>query len=237
MPLYLAMTAAEISACRELPSRLAYMACHFSPYSTGLSNLPETLPKGSLVILNDRIPVCGHDPDTVANQMAELCSHLEAESILLDLQRPFDPHLQLIVQAIVERAICPVAVSEAYANGLTCAVFLSAPPLHQPLSQSADQWAGRELWLEAVLEEATYAITENASFLIHATSVAPLPCPELHCHYGFQEEKDRFILSIERTREDLEALIQNSGAVKAIGLYQQFRTEKGPLSEESSPTY
>lgn len=234
MPLYLAMTAAEISGCRELPPRLAYMACHFSPYSTGLSNLPADLPKGSVIILNDRIPVCGHDPDTVAGQLTDLCDRLEADSILLDLQRPFDSHLQAIVQAILEKSQCPVAVSEVYAKDLNCAVFLSAPPLHSPIDQYAVQWSGRELWLEAVLEELTYAITETASYPVYAITDAPLPCPELSCHYGFREEKDKMILSMKRTVEDLELLIQNSAITKAIGLYQQLGKEKELLSGESS---
>ena len=51
--LNLAMTAAELGAA-PLPSHPAWMACHFSPYSTGLTNLPPKLPQDSLLILNDR---------------------------------------------------------------------------------------------------------------------------------------------------------------------------------------
>ena len=43
LPLYLAMTAAELSAAEALPRKMAYMACHFSLYGTGLSNIPEQL--------------------------------------------------------------------------------------------------------------------------------------------------------------------------------------------------
>ena len=31
----------------------AYMACHFSPYSKGLSNIPPYLPKGSILLLDE----------------------------------------------------------------------------------------------------------------------------------------------------------------------------------------
>ena len=41
---FLAMTAAEIRGTETLPPKTAWMACHFSPYSTGLSNLPKDLP-------------------------------------------------------------------------------------------------------------------------------------------------------------------------------------------------
>lgn len=221
MPLYLAMTAAEISACRELPPRLAYMACHFSPYTTGLSNLPESFPKGSVLILNDRIPVCGHDPDTVAEQLSALCTRLDADGLLLDLQRQHSSHLRRIVEAVLDRAVCPVAVSEQHAEGLDCAVFITVP-LNEPLLEYVKPWESREIWLEAALEQATYAITESESYPIYANAEAPLPCPELCCHYGFREEEDKLILSMERTAEDLQALIQDNNITKAIGLYQQL---------------
>ena len=38
---FLAMTAAEIRANPDISSPIGWMACHFSPYGTGLSNLPE----------------------------------------------------------------------------------------------------------------------------------------------------------------------------------------------------
>ena len=47
---YLAMTAAEMIGSTFLPQKAAWMACHFSPYSTGLCNLPSALPPGSLLI-------------------------------------------------------------------------------------------------------------------------------------------------------------------------------------------
>ena len=53
---YLAMTGVEIAAAEALPENIAYMACHFSPYGTGLTGAPEVLPKHSMLILNDRIP-------------------------------------------------------------------------------------------------------------------------------------------------------------------------------------
>ena len=47
---FLAMTAAEIQGTETLPPKTAWMACHFSPYSTGLSNLPKALPPGLSLI-------------------------------------------------------------------------------------------------------------------------------------------------------------------------------------------
>ena len=66
---FLAMTAAEIRGTETLPPKTAWMACHFSPYSTGLSNLPKALPPGSMVILDDITPIHGHDSETIAAQL------------------------------------------------------------------------------------------------------------------------------------------------------------------------
>ena len=42
--IYLAASPAQISKMERFPEKLAWMACHFSPYGTGLSNLPASLP-------------------------------------------------------------------------------------------------------------------------------------------------------------------------------------------------
>ena len=52
---YLAMTASEFAKADPLPPHVAWMACHFSPYDSGLTNLPRKLPTNSLLILNKPI--------------------------------------------------------------------------------------------------------------------------------------------------------------------------------------
>ena len=79
---HLAMTAAEISYASKLPANPAYMACHFSAYGTGLSNMPTQLPKDSLLILNDRVPVCGHDHDLIPEQLRQLVQSLKCNALL-----------------------------------------------------------------------------------------------------------------------------------------------------------
>ena len=69
--LYLAMTAAEIRENTGLPPKIAWMACHFSPYCTGLSNLPRILAAGSVLMLDDVTPIFHHDPQQIAAQLRE----------------------------------------------------------------------------------------------------------------------------------------------------------------------
>ena len=85
---YLAMTEAEIRAAATLPDHLAFMACHFSPYGIGLVNIPQRLPRGSILIVNDRVPVLHHDPQVVLRQLQEVGRQLSLRGILLDFEIP-----------------------------------------------------------------------------------------------------------------------------------------------------
>ena len=79
---FLAMTAAEIRNTAILPSRTAWMACHFSPYGRGLSNIPSVLEEGSLLILDDITPIRGHDPEVITQQLMQAMEHLRVSGIL-----------------------------------------------------------------------------------------------------------------------------------------------------------
>ena len=86
IPLFLAMTAAELRGAASMPSHPAWMACHFSCYGTGISNVPKRLPAGSMLMLNDRTPMCGHDPELVARMLCDAAEEFQCDSILLDLE-------------------------------------------------------------------------------------------------------------------------------------------------------
>lgn len=222
LPLYLAMTGAEICGCQALPRNLAYMACHFSSYSTGLSNLPDALPDGSLVILNDRIPVCGHDPVRICQQLEQLSPAM----LLLDLQRPAK-ETSGIIAAILDSGICPTAVSDLYAGCFDCAVFLSAPPPHMPLEKHTAPWQDREIWLEAALEGCQCTITTDGCKIYSCQpETLPLSCHQLHCHYRIDGSESKVQIALSRSEEDLVALLNQAkslGICRAVGLYQQLK--------------
>ena len=145
LPLYLALTAAEISRTTPLPERCAYMACHFSPYTEGLGNIPDTLPSGSILILNDRIPCQGHSAGLVAQQLSDAAARLECESVLLDFQRPPEAESTAMVQTIAQTLSCPVAVTEGYSEQISCPVFLAPCPLDVHMERYLQPWQGREI--------------------------------------------------------------------------------------------
>lgn len=223
LPRYLAMTRTEFTACSSLPEPMAWMACHFSPYGTGLTNLPPALPKGSMVILNDRIPMAGHDPDTVLRQLREQ----EVDCLLLDLQRPPEPGSLDLARRLTRSLSCPVGVTAAYGKALDCPLFLPPPPPDTPLAEYLAPWQRREVWLELSLEGMSCTVTEQGS------QAGPLPqIPEaghrddtLLCHYRMTLSEAQAEFALWRTRKDLDDLLEQAkahGVTKTVGLWQEF---------------
>lgn len=222
---YLAMTGAEMASAAALPKKAAWMACHFSPYSTGLCNFPAALPKESLLILNDRTPICGHDPERVCQELKETISKLNCVGLLVDFLNP--PNRESLALTSYLAANLPVSLGlppEYAAAG--CAVFAPAVPTLTPVSQYLSRWQGQEIWLELALGGQSVALkADGAHFgenrfprkgIIHADDA-------LHCHYVIEEQQDAFIFHTWRTAEDLDALLEDAGQIKfAVGLYQEL---------------
>ena len=230
LPLYLAMTGQEMSGCSQLPEQLAYMACHFSAYGTGLSNCPQELPKGAILILNDRTPVYGHDPQTVARQLSEIVHKTDPEAVLLDLQRPGVGRTEEIVRTVTETLSCPVIVSDLYAGKLHCPVFLSTPLPNGKLEDAILPWKHREVWLEAALTCREYTVSETKSVY----QDAPLPDAlepwhtdeNLCCRYHIRTDEMQARLTLWRDRECMKKLLEQAevlGVTCAVGLYQQLK--------------
>ena len=222
---YLAMTGAEMASAAALPKKTAWMACHFSPYSTGLCNFPAALPKESLLILNDRTPICGHDPERVCRELKETISKLNCTGLLVDFLNP--PNRESLALTSYLAANLPVSLGlppEYAAAG--CAVFVPAVPTLTPVSQYLSRWQGQEIWLELALGGQAVALkADGAHFgenrfprkgIIHADDA-------LHCHYVIEEQQGAFIFHTWRTAEDLDALLEDAGQIKfAVGLYQEL---------------
>ncbi len=232
LPLYLALTAPELSTVNTFPKYLAYMACHFSSCNAGLSNFPVSLPFGSMLILNDSIPAQEHDPELICKQLADFSSQWNFHSILLDFQRASNELTQQIAAEIVHSLSCPVIVSDCYAQQLDCPVFLSAVPANKSLKKWLDPWHGREIWLEVALDTRIITVDKDGSRQSSANpsdlSLLPHRDDKLYCHYKIEPEGDQIQFTLQRTEDDLIALLQEAeslGVVGAVGLYQELGTK------------
>jgi len=223
---YLAMTDAEIRSAPSLPPHLAFMACHFSPYGAGLTNIPQRLPPGSILIVNDRVPVLHHDPGIILGQLKTAVQKLGVFGVLLDFQIPEQSQTAKIVKALTEGLPCPVAVSAAYGKDLTCPIF-AAPALHLRFCDFEPIKKGRSLWLEAYEETAVYSITgEGCSAGREAKLNGESFFDDaLQCRYAFSIEKDAVLFTLSRQTEEIPGYLQaaeKAGVSVAVGLYQQF---------------
>ena len=232
LPLYLAMTGREIIAEKQPIPRCAYMACHFSPYSQGLTNLPTSLPPGSILILNDRMPCDGHSADLVAHQLQDAVAHFGCESLLLDFQRPPTEDALQVVRCILETLSCPVAVTEGFDIGDGCPVLLAPAPLHVSLAEYLAPWQNREVWLEAALCQQEIRIsktgTEIQSFFPTDGFTDGFYDESLCCRYRCKTEPDCITFTLFDTPETLPLkleLAHSLGVTRGVGLWQELGTQ------------
>ena len=231
LPLYLAMTGAEMRSTSQIPPHFAYMACHFSPYGEGITNIPETLPEKSMLILNDRMPCQGHSPNLTAQQLREAADRLNCESVLLDFVHPPDSESEVMVHAILETLVCPVAVSAGHAERLHCPVFLPPCPLHITMEEYLTPWKGREIWLEAALCQESLRITQSGADCI--PQFPPEGLEEgfydeaLCCHYRIGASHDRIAFTLFDTGASLKKKLEQAqtlGVSRAVGLWLELHT-------------
>ena len=225
---YLAMTAAEFHSVRQLPGKLAWMACHFSPYTTGLTNLPQNLPSGSMLIINDRIPPMNNEPQQVYLELAQILKTQKCSALLLDFQRPDNEKTAAMASELIQLP-CPVAVSQDYAAGLTCPVFLPPVPVDQPLQEYLAPYLGREIWLELALDAVEITVTGDGaqrSPIQPSAGAMAHHCRELFCHYNIAVSNDKAVFTLQRTKEDLTDLLTQAkqlGVTQTVGLWQELK--------------
>ena len=227
---FLAMTAAEIRNISVMPEKIAWMACHFSPYGLGLSNLPKALPSGSVLMVDDVTPPHGHDPGVLAEQLAKCVEKWNCIGVLLDFQRGGCEETKAITEYLADVLPCPTVVSEAYAQNLACPVFLPPVPPSVSLKTYLEPWQGREIWLELGLEGEMLTLTESGC------NVTSLPYPDLDaqgfveeklcCHYQIAANEKSARFTLWRTKKDISKLLDETirlGITNTVGLYQELK--------------
>ena len=234
MPLCLAMTASEIASCIQIPPHMGWLACHFSLSGPGLSNLPKALPPHSLLILDDSTPFSGHKAEVIARQLQECISVLEVDGVVLDFQRPKDPHVQELSCILQQELSCPVAAPPGYGEP-NCPVFLPPGPPDQLLSEYVTPFQDQKVWLEVAMDGMQISMTEKG-YCKEAISFANVQEfshkeEKLHCHYCIRQTDDTVIFSLQRTWDDLQELLEDAnqlGVTRTVGLWQELKTKMKP---------
>jgi len=226
---YLAMTAAEFSACACLPPHIGWLACHFSSSGPGLSNMPKALPPDSVLILDDSTPFHDHNADVILGQLQESVTLLHLRAVILDFQREKNPEVQELVAVLQKRLSCPVAAPPEYALN-DYPVFVAPCPLNRPLKKHLAPYLGRSVWLDAAPLPIQITVTAKGSScstisapdtdgLFHAE-------PALHCSYCIEPLEDLVIFTLQRNDEQFGIWLQEAetlGVTAVVGLYQEFK--------------
>lgn len=229
IPFYLAMTAAEMENAAVLPVHCGWMACHFSLSSPGLTNLPKSLPAGTLLMLDDANPVSGHDPELVAEQLREVVERFSCAGILLDFQRTGQMETVAMAAELCRRLPGQVTASAACAGELSCPVCLPPVPCSVPLPEYLAPWKGQRIWLEGGKTKEIWDVTEQGAnrreILGELTPEQGFWEETLHCHYTVTKMEESLQFTLWRTAEDLEnmqAEAENCGVTALVGLWQEL---------------
>lgn len=221
--IYLAASPAQLSKKEQLPQRIAWMACHFSASSAGLSNCPRWLPPGSLLILDDSSPIQYHVPEQIRRELEDILSKFSCGALLLDFQRPGGEDMTLALAELP----CPVVVTERYAQMTSGPVLLPPVPPYMLPGKHLKPWSGRDIWLELSKDSCAIRLTKAGAELSEE-------CPdvagrhrhkELHCRYDIALGAEEAIFRLHRTPEDVLSLLRESeafGVTAAVGLMQEF---------------
>lgn len=230
LPIYLAMTGQEIADFGAFSSTLGYMACHICPNGGGLSNMPVMLPENALLCINDSVAIIDPNEIAIVAQLRQLLDRYFLRGILLDFQRPDNPHSHRLIETILKNISCPVIVSHIYASQHNCPVLLPPLPLRTTLSSHLSSWSGREIWLELAPDRAV-AIVRPDGCIIEQTDVIPtagrhFADTSLLCHYCTQIKPDHIAFYIYRTADDLAMMQKQAlqlGVCQFVGLWQQLQ--------------
>lgn len=226
---FLAMTWAEIEEASTLPASLAWMACRFSQDGPGLCDLPEALPAGSLLMLNDQLPFRDNDPQAILEQLRGTLERFSCRGLVVDFQRPEEAAQARLAELLYRRLPCPVCVTPEYAPS-GCPVLLPPIAAYEAPETVLAPWNGREIWLETGLARAQIQLTPQGAAYSDWQGRTSLPFYDarLCCHYGIRIDQEQVRFFLARQAEDQKRLLkrlEGLGVHLGIGLYQEFSAQ------------
>lgn len=228
IPWFPAITQEEIQKLATLPAQFAWMACHFNPEGNGIMDLPETLPPGCILILNDQIPYHGQSGEVIGQQLTECAQRWSLHGVLLDFERPVSEELRETVRMLVSTLPCPVACGKNLEiEGLVSVIQM--PPLSEKPKEYFESKKG--VWLELRKQAEGYRIERDGSKSYsteepQGEKLKRLQDTALCVHYHFTVNTENADFVLWRDHKDREKIIEQAkeaGIDTVIGLYQEFR--------------
>ena len=225
IPQYLAMTDSEIAANAHIPPQLARMGCHFS--EDGLAGLPQTLPGGTLLVLDDRVPMAAQDPGRILSQLSKALEKFACTGLLLDFQQEKNEPQQELVRLLARKLTVPLAAPPAYAAE-GCRLFLPPVAADQTIEETLHPWAGKRIWLDTAPAAVRLDLTKQGCT---RTPLPRVPKPgrfedaNLCCRYSIAAVTDGFQFALYRDRSCIPPLLERAaelGAELAVGLWQEW---------------
>lgn len=221
---FFAVTKEELPKAMDSNLSLAYFSCWFS-LEGALENLPQRLPKGSLLMLDDRNPPPGGKLQNITQTLSWLIQKFACRGLILDFQRPGLPENHAIARAL-QALPCPVAVTPPYAPE-NCPVFVPPIAPYETPAEWLKAYQGREIWLELALDSACLQLTRDGCQLLPQSGYAQAPfySEELHSHYGIRIKSGKAQFNFQRTKKCLPPLLEQGkalGVTLAVGLYREF---------------
>lgn len=220
---YLAMTEQELSA-GPTPPCLAYLGCRF--LEQGLGGLPQSLPPGALLILDDRAPLENLPIPEIAEALGNVLTRFSCRGLLLDFERPGIAPQKALAAFLARQLPCPVAAPPEYAPK-GCPVFLPPVPVDCVVEDFLSPWQGREIWLDTGLCGLDLTLTPAGA--VSSPAAAPLPKgfydEALCCRYTIRETPQGFVFHLGRDRVCLQKLLARAeplGVTLAVGLWQEL---------------
>lgn len=220
---YLAMTEQELSAGPPPPC-LAYLGCCFS--ESGLGGLPQSLPPGALLILDDRTPPGDRPIPEIAEALGNVLDRFSCRGLLLDFERPGIAAQKALAAFLARQLPCPVAAPPEYAPE-NAPVFLPPVPVDCVVEDFLSPWQGREIWLDTDLHGLELTLTPAGA--IASPAAAPLLQgfydEALCCRYTIRETPQGFVFHLGRDRACLQKLLARAeplGVTLSVGLWQEL---------------
>lgn len=226
IPQYLAKTERETLLYPDDAGPIAWLGCSFG--KNGLTGLPEVLPAGSLLVLDDSVPMADQSIPDIADALQQTLAKFSCCGLLLDFQQQGCAQQRTLAEYLAAHLSHPIAAPQEYAPK-GCALFVPPVPPEIPIETYLAPWAGREIWLDMALSVRTLHLTAagcSVSDDAESDPTGDFYDESLCCVYRIQKTDDGFLFRLARDHRCTRALLDRAaglGVTAAVGLWQEFR--------------